>query len=41
MYGQYPFSEQKNPKAKVKVTDPTWHHNWLFPVIFDVPVYGF
>lgn len=32
MYGQYPFSEQKQWEAKVKLkaTDPTWSH--FFPV---------
>ena len=29
MYKQYPFSEQKQRAAKVKVTDPTWGQNWL------------
>ena len=34
MYTQYPFSEQKQRKAKVKVkeTDPTCSQIWLFPV---------
>ena len=34
MYRQYPFSEQKQWKAKVKVkeTDPTCGQIWLFPV---------
>ena len=34
MYRQYPFSEQKQRKAKVKVreTDPTCSQIWLFPV---------
>ena len=31
MYKQYAFSEQKQQEAKVKVTDPTWSQNWLFP----------
>ena len=32
MYGQYPFSEQKQPEVKIKVkeTDPTWSQ--FFPV---------
>ena len=32
MYGQYPFSEQKLPEAKIKVkeTDTTWSQ--FFPV---------
>ena len=36
MYRQYPFSEQKQREAKVKVkeTDPTWSQIWLFPVTF-------
>ena len=34
MYRQYPFSERKLRKAKVKVkeTDPTCSLIWLFPV---------
>ena len=34
MYRQYPFSEQKQQKATVKVkeTDPTCSRIWLFPV---------
>ena len=34
MYRQYPFLEQKQQEAKVKVkeTDPTWSQNRLFPV---------
>ena len=34
MYRQYPFSEQKQWEAKVKVkeTDPTCSQIWLFPV---------
>ena len=34
MYRQYPFSEQKQRKAKVKVkeTDPTCSQIWLLPV---------
>ena len=34
MYRQYPFNEQKQREAKVKVkeTDPTWSQDWLFPV---------
>ena len=34
MYTQYPFSEQKQQKAKVKVkeTDPTCSQIWLIPV---------
>ena len=34
MYRQYPFSEQKQQEAKVKVkeTDPTCSQIWLFPV---------
>ena len=33
-YRQYPFSEQKQQEAKIKVkgTGPTWSQNWLFPV---------
>ena len=34
MYRQYPFREQKQREAKVKVkeTDPTWSQNWLVPL---------
>ena len=34
MYKHYPYSEQKQPEAKVKVkeTDPTW--NQFFPITF-------
>ena len=34
MYGQYPFSEQKQWQVKVKVkeTDPTWSQILFFPV---------
>ena len=34
MYGQYPFSEQKQweAKAKLKETDPTWSQVLFFPV---------
>ena len=34
MYRQYPFSEQKQRKAKVKVkeTDPPCSQIWFFPV---------
>ena len=34
MYRQYPFGEQKQREAKVKVkeTDPTCSQIWLFPV---------
>ena len=34
MYRQYPFSEQKQQEAKVKVkeTDTTYSQIWLFPV---------
>ena len=36
VYRQYPFSEQKQREAKVKVkeTDPTCSQIWLFPVTF-------
>ena len=34
MYGQNPFSEQKQQEAKVKVTDPTWSQNGLFLATF-------
>ena len=36
MYTQYPFSEQKQWKVKVKVkeTDPTRSQIWLFPVSY-------
>ena len=38
MYGWFPFREQKQWEAKVKVkeTDPTWSQNWLFPITFSV-----
>ena len=38
MYRQYPFSEQKQQKAKVKVkeTDPTCSQIWLFPVTLSL-----
>ena len=34
IYQQYPFSEQKQQEAKVKVkeTDPRWTQDWLFPM---------
>ena len=34
MYGQYPFSEQKQweEKAKLKETDQTWSQVLFFPV---------
>ena len=34
MYGQYPFSEEKQWQVKVKVkeTDPTWSQILFFPV---------
>ena len=42
MYTQYPFSEQKQQEAKVKVkeTDPTWSQIWLFPVTHPRSVWG-
>ena len=43
MYRQYPFSEQKQWKAKVKVkeTDPTYSPIWLFPVTIPHCQYPF
>ena len=41
MYRQYPFSEQKQWKAKVKVkeTGPTCSQIWLFPAATTVPTH--
>ena len=38
MYRQYPFSEPKQRKAKVKAkeTDPTRSQIWLFPVTLEL-----
>ena len=43
MYRQYPFSEQKQQEAKVKVkeTDPTHSQIWVFPVTLLLFFSGF